>query len=315
MSSAVDPFAAWVLSISGVELPLSVEHQALLVEVLGVYVLFSLLLLLLLFLYGLGACWEGSCARCCLPHSGDSVGFLILDEKTDLEQAAFKALAKAELIDGTPRLTTPNRVVYDYAELSQPHFDGSPTQPTPVMVQSGAFGSPASARRARGPFEPASAARSSLNGKTLPEPQGPACVPTGAPSVSTRFADPAGVPSANAPYSAMHSDCFHEMQKSSGRSYSSSGRSPPAVAPAAVTPPRLEVPAAAPAAPAPGGSTPGRKPPRAGSPFAPPSGSGSARAGSPAMGQLSSRRGTPRQREAAGAGGMRDKDSPSWYGV
>ena len=34
MSSAVDPFAAWVLSISGVELPLSVEHQALLVAVL-----------------------------------------------------------------------------------------------------------------------------------------------------------------------------------------------------------------------------------------------------------------------------------------
>ena len=59
MPPADDPFAAWLLSLVGAELPLSVEQQTLLVSLLGVFALFTMLLLLLLFFYGLGACCEG----------------------------------------------------------------------------------------------------------------------------------------------------------------------------------------------------------------------------------------------------------------
>ena len=102
MPPADDPFAAWLLSLVGAELPLSVEQQTLLVSLLGVFALFTMLLLLLLFFYGLGACCEGMV--CLRSHTVASEGFLVLDEKTDVEVAAFQALAKAELVDGTPRI-------------------------------------------------------------------------------------------------------------------------------------------------------------------------------------------------------------------
>jgi len=296
MPASIDPFAAWVVSAVGVELPLSVEQQALLVAVLGIYVLFSLLLLLLLFLYGVGTCWESTIGRCCRSASGDGMEFLVLDEKTDLEKASFKALAKAELIDGTPRLSS--SPMYDYYGSGSPqsYFDGSPSQGT--LAGFATPGQAASGRSARGPFEPAPATRSALTGRSLPDPQAPACVPTGAPSVTTRFVDPAGVPSPKPPYGAVHADCFYDMQRSEGRfaARASTRSSAPS------TPP-LDVPAVAPQA-------------RAGSPFAAQTSGcggccGSARAASPV---LSSRRGTPRTREVVGDNRW-DKDSPAWYGV
>ena len=104
----IEPFAVWLLSLVGEELPLSVEKQSLLVSLLGVYAIFSFLIILLLLLFGVSCGEFCSCFACCPPFwsccQSDIESFVILDEKTDIDHLAFKALAKAELVDGTPRL-------------------------------------------------------------------------------------------------------------------------------------------------------------------------------------------------------------------
>ena len=109
----IDPFAAWCLSLLKLSLPLSIEQQTVLVSLVGVCAIFALLLLLLMLLFGFGSCCE---PMCCAPRvEGD--GFVVLDEKTDVEAATFRALAKAELVDGTPRFgTSPSQTMY----LEQP---------------------------------------------------------------------------------------------------------------------------------------------------------------------------------------------------
>ena len=69
-ASSEDRFADFLLSLVGEELPLSTEKQALIVSLLGVYVLFTVLLVLLLSLLGLGSCsdlfcweWPAICRR------------------------------------------------------------------------------------------------------------------------------------------------------------------------------------------------------------------------------------------------------------
>ena len=104
-----EPFAAALLGLVGAQLPLSIEQQAMLVSLLGIYVVFSGLLLLLLTLYGIGSCCEGifaccSVFSCCCRRTDGIDEFVVLDEKTDIDAVAFNTLARAELVDGTPPL-------------------------------------------------------------------------------------------------------------------------------------------------------------------------------------------------------------------
>lgn len=194
---AVDPFAGWLLSLVGLSLPLPIETQAMLVSVLGLYVLFSLLLVLLLLLYGVGACCEG-CFGCCQPRMESANGFLVLDEKTDMEAVAFQALAKAELIDGTPRLRTPDpydRMSPVLPYMPQQHPLASPYG-TPPPGPAGV--APASGRRSGG-----------ARGKQLPETQpAAASAPTGAPTASSPDDSPTGGGAKAAPLGAPRSSPF-----------------------------------------------------------------------------------------------------------
>lgn len=195
----IDPFAAWILSVAGVELPLSLEQQSLLISLLGVYVLFSALLIMMLLLYGLGACWEGS--PCCRARGAGPDGFLVLDEKTDMEAAAFQALAKAELIDGTPRLAT-----YQYVYDDTPGPVCAPSPPpdygTPPPQTAMGF-APASARRSRSDSARGFAA-SPVAGLAVPSaaPAYPSGVVTArASGAASPFAPPSGGAATDRPVS------------------------------------------------------------------------------------------------------------------
>ena len=248
-SATVDPFASSVASLLGLSFPLSLEAQSLLLSLLGVYVLFTILLAVLLVLYGMGACFEGS-TLCCFPQSGGT-GFTVLDEKTDMEAAAFQALAKAELVDDAAigMLPPPEETVLPLrqsavsAAAGQRHSraPSSPSADDGTLDAVVAFAPAASPGRSPphqpgllpggGYFEAAPTARSLLNGKSLPMPKStPTSAAdadyTGNTTVTTRFADAANsVPSALPPYNAMHSDTYHEMAKAEARAAARFGAS------------------------------------------------------------------------------------------
>ena len=340
-SATVDPFASSVASLLGLSFPLSLEAQSLLLSLLGVYVLFTILLAVLLVLYGMGACFEGS-TLCCFPQSGGT-GFTVLDEKTDMEAAAFQALAKAELVDGTPRigmLPPPEETVLPLRQstvsaaadpAAQPQTPSSPNLPTTARSDAVvAFAPAASPGRSPphqpgllpggGYFEAAPTARSLLNGKSLPMPKStPTSAAdadyTGNTTVTTRFADAANsVPSALPPYNAMHSDTYHEMAKAEARAAARFGASGCGSNYYTPTPPRLLVPApSASCGSARSGASTGRRTGRSSREDAG-GGDRTARRIASGFDQLSSR---SRSGEAyvGRDSGWRDKESPSWYGV
>ena len=98
-----DPFASFLLSLVGLRFPLTESQQAFVVSMLGIYIVCTILLLLLMLLSGVTSCCD--CAvRCCKGDEDDLTTFVVLDEKTDIDHARFQALARAEAVDGTPRL-------------------------------------------------------------------------------------------------------------------------------------------------------------------------------------------------------------------
>ena len=215
---STNSFAAWLLSLVGEELPLSVEKQSLVVSLLGLYVLFSLLLLALMLLFGVScgeffACF--SCPSCC--RGGDVETFVVLDEKTDIDHMAFRALAKAELVDGTPRLHTARGGANGYGARFEP------------IGGVEAFYTPSGAAQAHCPcagdpsvYMTGAQARMPLSGRGLPMPHPTALA---APhhqrtaDMQNRFGSeyssvPATADSSKPPYTPMHTDTLNEMHKS-----------------------------------------------------------------------------------------------------
>ena len=93
--SADRPFAELVLTLIGWELPLSEDQQAFLLSLLGVCALGALLLLFLLLLHGLSSFFEDPLGTLCCCRDGDHTRFVVLDERTDIEEATKQALALA----------------------------------------------------------------------------------------------------------------------------------------------------------------------------------------------------------------------------
>ena len=97
-----DYFANYLLSLVGLELPLTVEQQAFTVSIVGMYALVTVLFFALTILSGCNMCFECT-VRCCKGDE-DELTFVVLDEKMDIERAEIQALARAEATDGKPRL-------------------------------------------------------------------------------------------------------------------------------------------------------------------------------------------------------------------
>lgn len=319
-ASSEDRFADFLLSLVGEELPLSTEKQALIVSLLGVYVLFTVLLVLLLSLLGLGSCSDLFCwewpAICRRSHVDT---FVILDEKTDVDAIAYQALVRAEMADGTPRL---QQLSGGYYESEQPLGGRSRTPPS----ARNAFATPSRAAQPAPPppagaFVHAPAARQPLSGRGLPQPvPGPLCKMSNS-TVPGRFGE-VGItsPDFGPPYTAAHVDQFHELQKSDARTRSSPAKASNAgveQSPAAdprrghCAPRSAQVVDSSPAvaSPAAAGASTARV-------------NSFAARGSTSPGPLSSRPATARSSPGSARSsdwrdsvGWRDKDSPAWYGV
>jgi hypothetical protein len=319
---STNSFAAWLLSLVGEELPLSVEKQSLVVSLLGLYVLFSLLLLALMLLFGVScgeffACF--SCPSCC--RGGDVETFVVLDEKTDIDHMAFRALAKAELVDGTPRLHTARGGANGYGARFEP------------IGGVEAFYTPSGAAQAHCPcagdpsvYMTGAQARMPLSGRGLPMPHPTALA---APhhqrtaDMQNRFGSeyssvPATADSSKPPYTPMHTDTLNEMHKSgrtpqSQRSVSKFGAAGHGMEGNAPDDPRRQIMPAT-AAPSATGSPPSRFAARA-SPSPAPSSSRPGTPGGARPGTPSSRPNSARSSCWQDTVGWRDKDSPAWYGV
>lgn len=314
----IEPFAVWLLSLVGEELPLSVEKQSLLVSLLGVYAIFSFLIILLLLLFGVSCGEFCSCFACCPPFwsccQSDIESFVILDEKTDIDHLAFKALAKAELVDGTPRLHAGAGRRAAGNPLGGSGWTGDYGTPRRDGRDSSGFFSPSPADP--NVFVDAPAARSPLSGRQLPNAQ--VTVPV-VPS-HLRTADMQNryglennclrEGSSHPPYTPMHSDQLVEMQKQeakSGRtpqSHRANGKASPGFESTGPDDPRRQI------MPQSTGSPPSRFAPRSRSPDVASVKGERSRPGTP-----SSRTGSARSTSWEDTIGWRDKDSPAWYGV
>lgn len=327
--ASTSSFAVWLLSFVGEELPLSVEKQALVVSLLGLYVLFSLLLLALLLLFGMScgeifACF--SCPSCC--RGGDVETFVVLDEKTDIDHMAFRALAKAELVDGTPRLHTARGGPNGRGARFEPIGGVDDGFYAPSATPQGFYPSAADPSV----YMPGSEARAPLSGRGLPMPHRPAPLAVHqhqrTAELQNRFGSeyssvPSAADSSKPPYTPMHTDTLVEMHKSgrtpqSQRSASKFGAGGHGVEAMAPDDPRRQIMPAT-AAPSATGSPPSRFAARTGTPSPGPPGTpvggrpltpGGARPGTP-----SSRPNSARSTCWQDTIGWRDKDSPAWYGV
>ena len=102
----LDPFSNWLLSMVGWELPMSEDQQALVVSLLGAYVLFTAVVAVLIMLVGVGnacddifALLRGECCLCWARFRGSSKGtWVLLDEETDVMAAAVAAAGGGDTI-------------------------------------------------------------------------------------------------------------------------------------------------------------------------------------------------------------------------
>jgi hypothetical protein len=307
-SADADPFASFLLSLVGWEFPLSLEQQASVVSMVGLLAFFTILLMVLLLLLHLGG--SGETLFTCFPYSQDVKSFVILDEKTDMMDEA--TLARAELIDGTPRLQILEEA--RQSACSQAFCPISPLQARPTsaeprkFVSEGAGGanSACAAPAPTGAFVQSPTARASLNGTDLPAPRSPGMcpLPRQVPTVSGRFGTKqAAAPDPGPPFTAMHADPYSSLQKQENRQQGVPGGSE-VLSPA--TPPRVAMlPELA-------------SPDRGGSSFmAQRSGRAdySARSAFEQHSARSGRSPTPRETDPTDSIGWRNKDSPGWYGL
>ena len=92
----MDPFSNWLVSSVSWELPLTESQQALVVSLLGAYVVFTAVCVVLLLLVGVGSACEdvfallrGECCLCWARFRNSSPGtWVLIDEDTDVQAVA-----------------------------------------------------------------------------------------------------------------------------------------------------------------------------------------------------------------------------------
>lgn len=108
-----DAFASWLLSFVAWELPLRQDQQAILVSIVGLYVLMSIILFVLVALVGVTAACDdifalirGECCLCWARFHGSKPGtFVLIDDHIDIEAAA---IAAEQIGRATPRTAVMN---------------------------------------------------------------------------------------------------------------------------------------------------------------------------------------------------------------